>query len=87
MNHMKHLKQGLWVAVVACVGCSGGSDYRQGTVSPPPSATTDFSAFVSAQYLTPPSETATPENVETTNFTFADDDNPNAFDSVVATAP
>lgn len=85
---MKYLKQISCVAVVLCAGCSS-SNNSQPPASPPPGAnTTDFSTFVTAQYLAPAlSETAAPADVESTNFTFADDDNQNAFDSVIATAP
>ena len=84
---MKHFKQLLCVTAVLCAGC--GSDYSPPPgVSPPGGANAvDFSTFVSTQYGTPPSETALPVEVEATNFTFADDDNPRAFDSVIATAP
>lgn len=81
---MKYFKQLTCVAVVLCAGCSGGSDYSASPPPPPGGNTTDFSTFVTAQFL---GQTAAPADVETTNFTFADDDNVNAFDAVIATAP
>jgi hypothetical protein len=87
---MKYFKQMACVAVVLCAGCSNGSDYSASAPpAPPPGGnTTDFSTFVSAQFLAPAlSETAAPADVESTNFSFADDDNVNAFDAVIATAP
>ena len=84
---MKHFRKLLCVTVVLCAGCSG-SDYRAPAGSGPPGANaTDFSTFVTAQFASPPSETAAPVEVEATNFTFADDDDPNAFNAVIATAP
>lgn len=81
---LKYFKQLSCVAVVLCAGCSS-SNNSQSSLTP---NTTDFTTFVTAQYLTPGlSETAAPADVESTNFTFADDDNPNAFDLVIATAP
>lgn len=87
---MKYFKQISCVAVLLCAGCSGGSDYSASAppAQPPGGNTTDFSTFVTAQFLAPAlSQTAAPADVEATTFTFADDDNPNAFDSVIATAP
>jgi len=90
---MKHFKQLLCVAVVFCAGCSGGSGYGGGGAapapSPPPAAgPTDFTTFVVAQFAaSATNETATPVEVEATQFTFADQDNPMAFDPVISSAP
>jgi hypothetical protein len=88
---MQHFKQIFCVAVVFCAGCSGSNYGRRPAPStpPPPGATTvDFSNFVVAQYQpSATNETRAPVQVESTNFTFADDDNPNAFDSLLATSP
>ncbi len=82
---MKHFKPMLCVAVVLCGGCS---DSGRAPALSPPGATADFSTFVVSQFLSAtPSETAAPVEVEGTTFTFADDDDPNIFDAVIATAP
>ena len=85
---LKYFKQLSCVAVVLCAGCSSSNNSRPAAAPPPGPNTTDFSTFVTAQFLAPAlSQTAAPADVESTTFTFADDDNPNAFDSVIATAP
>ena len=49
---------------------------------PPPPATTSFTDFVHAQ-LTATSDTSDPVDVNGIDFTFPDDDNPNAFNDVL----
>ena len=78
----------LGVVTIALSGCSG-SDYKNASPSPmQPAAQQDFTAFVVSQY-TPAATTeiAGPIAVDTTNFTFGDNDNPAAFNSIIATAP
>lgn len=92
MKHLKRIKQGLCLAVVLCAGCSG-SDYNnsQPAVSQPPAGATslDYTSFVQGQFITLPgaNETTTPVDVESTQFTFADQDNTTAFDSTITAAP
>ena len=79
----------LGVVTICLSGCSG-SDYRDTPAPTPmqPAATQDFTAFVVSQYSsTATTETAGPIEVDTTNFTFGDNDNPAAFNSIIATAP
>jgi hypothetical protein len=83
---MKHFKQMVCLTIVLCAGCSG-SDNRQASPSGPGANATDFSTFVSQLVSSTPSETAAPVEVESANFTFADDDNPAAFDAVISAAP
>ncbi|MET0498738.1 MAG: hypothetical protein ABW106_10790 [Steroidobacteraceae bacterium] len=89
---MKRTALVLVVSVLA-LGCSD-NDYRSNsTTAPPPSSgpsggSSDFTAFVVSQYTaTATSETAIPVAVDATNFTFADDTNPDAFNTVISTAP
>ena len=78
----------LGIAALA-TGCSD-NDYRSNSQGAPPSAPSggnaDFTSFVVSQYAAT-NETAQPVQVDTTNFTFADDGNPDAFNTVIATAP
>jgi len=91
---MKHFKQLLCITAVLCAGCGGGGggggdDPPPAAMTPPPAATpANFTTFVVAQYQPgATTETATPALVDGATFTFTDDNNPNAFDTVIATAP
>lgn len=80
------------LAAVVCTGCSNSSSYSQrtpGASSPPPAAAqTDFSSFVLLQFSPAASaDTATAVDVETTNFAFADDDNPAVFAPLLVSVP
>ena len=87
---MKRMALVLVVATLAW-GCSD-NDYRSNSQATPPSGpsggSADFTAFVVSQYnATATTETAVPVPVDTTNFTFADDTNSDAFNTVIANAP
>jgi len=85
---MKRIAFCVALAATAFTGC-GGSDY--GNRSPngvPPASPLDFSTFVITQYSpTSTNETALPVEVEMTNFTFGDQDNPAVFNSLLPVAP
>lgn len=73
-------------------GCSSSyDDVRSAGAGTPPAAPagqTDFTNFVVAQYGTAAtSETASPVDSDPITFTFADNDNTDAFNSIIATAP
>ena len=79
----------LAIAMLASAGCSD-SDYKGGAVTAPPpvAAKSDFSSFVVSQFAASAStETAPSVDVEKIDFSFVDDNNPTAFNSVIATAP
>lgn len=96
---MKHLRLLVPLAVIGAglglAGCSGGSDGNMTSSTPPPSSTTpgstvtppapqatDFTVFVKQQ-VAATSETSSPVDINSTNFTFEDEDNPAAFDDVL----
>jgi len=84
---MKHLRLLLCLTVVSCAGCDD-SNYRSGDAATPPGANNaDFNTFVTAQFVTPPSQTAAPIEVENTQFTFPAEGDPSAFDAIVSSAP
>ena len=88
---MSRIQPILLLAAVVITGCSS-SDHSQKTpvaTSPPPAVSqTDFSDFVAMQLSqAKTTETAAPAAVETTDFAFADDNNPEVFDPLLATAP
>jgi len=72
------------LAVIGCIGgCGGGgSATTAATPPPPPPASVDFTAFAK-DLLASQSETALPVPVAMTAFVFKDDDNPEAFASVL----
>jgi hypothetical protein len=75
------------ISVVLCAGC-GDSSYSSRNLTPPSGANNvDFNTFVSAQFATPPSQTAAPVEVENTQFTFPAEGDPGAFDAIVSSAP
>jgi len=87
MKYMTHL---LMLTAVACAGCDSSDDYKLNSVSSPTPVAqqTDFSSFVIAQYSPSASaETAAAVEVEATDFSYVDNDNPTVFGSLIATAP
>ena len=87
---MKYFTHLVVLTAVACAGCDSSDGYKlNSTSSPAPIAQkTDFSSFVIQQYSPSASaETAASVEVEATDFSFVDNDNPTAFNSVIATAP
>ena len=68
------------LAVIGCMaGCGGGGS---GTTVAAPPTSVDFTAFTK-DLLSSQSETALPVSVSMTAFVFKDDDNPEAFASVL----
>ena len=72
------------VTLAGLAGCGGGSGVApSATTAPPPAAmSVDFTAFTKA-LVANQSETATPVAVTPAQFVFRDDDNPEAFASVL----
>jgi hypothetical protein len=84
---MKHFKLSLCIVALACAGCSD-SNYRAGTLTPPAAGNNvNFTTFVTAQFATPPSQTAAPVEVDATTFTFPDNDDPTTFNTIISNAP
>lgn len=74
----------LLFSALLLAGCSG-SDHRPPTSEPP--AKVAFSAFVVEQYSAAnTTETATPIEVESQEFSFADDDDDTTYDAVISSA-
>ncbi len=74
------------VLSLVLAGCgSSGSDPVVVTPPPPPPPPpppTDFTTFVTDQFAAT-SDTTDPVEVDDEDFAFADDENPNAFDSLL----
>ena len=73
------------IAVVgAVVGCGGGGSHGQAPPAgtPPPAAAVDFTSFTK-ELLTSQSDSALATAVPAARFTFQDDDNPDAYASVL----
>ena len=72
------------LAVIGCMaGCGGGSSGTTASAPPPPPRTSiDFTAFTK-DLLSSQSDTALPVSLSRTTFVFNDDDNPEAFASVL----
>ncbi len=89
---MKYLSWSLLIgaaAVLAACGGGNGSSSGVGTTTPPPVTTTppvtaqstNFTSFVKDQWAV--AQTADPVPVEKQQFTFPDDNNPQAFDDLL----
>ncbi|MET0280087.1 MAG: hypothetical protein ABW278_03045 [Steroidobacteraceae bacterium] len=78
-------------ALAACGGSNHDGAMGGGGSSPPPSppAPTNFTRLVSLQVVEPlaSDQTTKPILVDAIDFSFPDDDNPAAFDAVIASAP
>ena len=72
------------LTLAGLAGCGGGAGIAPpATSAPPPAAmSVDFTAFTK-DLLATRSDTATPVAVTPTEFVFRDDDNPEAFASVL----
>lgn len=74
----------LLVCIVALLeGCGGGNGSEQ--MPPPPAATVQFTALVK-QVMAAPADTAAPMEVGNLSIAFDDDENPQAFDDILAAA-
>ncbi len=71
------------VLTLVLAGCgSSGSDPVVVTPPPAPPPPTDFTTFVVDQFAAT-SDTSDPVEVDDEDFAFSDDENPNAFDSLL----
>jgi hypothetical protein len=86
---MKNLRfgfAGLAAAAILVTGGCGGSDYGGSAPPPPPPPppmATDYTQFVKAQFAAT-ADTTDPEAVDGTDFALNDQDNPGAFDDLLA---
>jgi predicted component of type VI protein secretion system len=72
------------VAAVLIAGCNNGeTTHTEPVPTSPPTATIDFTAFATQAFSN--SANSTPVAINNINFTFDSNDDPTAFDALIAT--